>query len=142
MDGKEYEKLEITNSNPDTPTKNPVTASVVAGFLICIGIRKDGTSPQTGVKRCPVDTFLVRGRIHFLQNASYGMWAARNLVYALKYHNDIPTPKSGDHICGHRIFNLYRDSKGRHQSADWCKKISLKGGLFLVELIYHIDSRI
>ncbi len=40
-----------------TPTKNPVTASVVAGFLICVGIRKAGTSPQTGVRNSPVDTF-------------------------------------------------------------------------------------
>ena len=37
-----------------------------------IGIRKDGTSAHTGVKKCPVDTFLVRGRIHSFQNASRG----------------------------------------------------------------------
>ena len=32
-------------------------------FYWCGGIRKDGTSAHTGVKKCPVDTFLVRGRI-------------------------------------------------------------------------------
>ena len=54
---------EASGSNPDTPTKSPVTTSVVAGFLICGGIRKDGTSAHTGAKKCPVDTFLFRGRI-------------------------------------------------------------------------------
>ena len=41
------------------------------GFFISqgIGIRKDGTSQQTGVKKCPVDTFLVRGRIHCAKDA-------------------------------------------------------------------------
>ena len=33
-------------------------------FWWWVGIRKDGTSPQTGVNKCPVDTCLVRGRIH------------------------------------------------------------------------------
>ena len=47
---------EASGSNPDTPTKNPETTSVVSGFLICIVIRKGGTSPLTGVIKCPVDT--------------------------------------------------------------------------------------
>ena len=34
-------------------------------FFSFIGIRKDGTSPKTGAKKCPADTFLVRGRIHY-----------------------------------------------------------------------------
>ena len=29
---------EASGSNPDTPTKNPVTTFVVAGFLFCVGI--------------------------------------------------------------------------------------------------------
>ena len=32
-------------------------------------IRKDGTSAHTGAIQCPVDTGLVRGRIHGLPNA-------------------------------------------------------------------------
>ena len=39
-------------------------------LLVCIGIRKDGISPQIGVKKCPVDTSLVRGRIHYSIDAS------------------------------------------------------------------------
>jgi len=46
---------EASGSNPDTPTKIPVTTSVVAGFF-SIGIRKGGTSPLSGVIKCPVDT--------------------------------------------------------------------------------------
>ena len=48
----------------------------------------------------------------------------RGLGFESRYSDQ----KSGDHICGHRIFNPYRDSKGRHQSADWCKEVS--GGHF------------
>ena len=33
-------------------------------FLAEGGIQKGGTRPQTGVTKCPVDTWLARGRIH------------------------------------------------------------------------------
>ena len=37
-------------------------------FWLRAGIRKDGISAHTGAKKCPVDTSLVRGRIHILMN--------------------------------------------------------------------------
>jgi len=40
----------LLESYKTTRTKHPVTTSVVAGFLICGGIRKDGTSAHTGAK--------------------------------------------------------------------------------------------
>ena len=42
-------------------------------FLIWmgLGIRKDGTSAHTGVNKCPVDTCLVRGRIHYSIDAPH-----------------------------------------------------------------------
>ena len=39
-------------------------------IFLHIGIRKDGTSPKTGAKKCPVDAFLVRERIPGLLDAS------------------------------------------------------------------------
>ena len=50
----------------------------------------------------------------------------RGLGFESRYSDQ----KSGDHICGRRFFNFYRASKGRHQSADWCKKVSVGESVF------------
>ena len=77
------------------------------GFLGWMGreIRKDGTSAHTCVKKCPVDTFLVRGRILWFLDASL-VDVDRNqicLILETPYrHSD---QKTGDRICGHRFFN-------------------------------------
>ena len=49
-------------SNPSSSAKKKATPFGVAFLFARLGIRKGGTSPQTGVKKCPVDTFLARGR--------------------------------------------------------------------------------
>ena len=53
---------EAAGSNPATPTKNPVTTSVVAGFLIVAGFERPLRKHAGGM-------FLGRGRIHRFLNA-------------------------------------------------------------------------
>ena len=60
-------------SNPFCPAKKQDTPTGCPVFWRGSGIRKDG--PTGGrVKKCPVDTFLVRGRIHVHSGASGWMW--------------------------------------------------------------------
>ena len=58
-------------------------------FLLELGIRKDGTSAHTGAKKCPVDTSLVRGRIHILMNAPSMGVDMRILFVVVGYRNSI-----------------------------------------------------
>ena len=67
---------------------NKKTDHIVGGLFIGRGgdrIRKDGTSAHTGVNKCPVDTCLVRGRIHVHPDASEWMWTDA--------HNRLPQSK-------------------------------------------------
>ena len=60
-------------SNPSS-SANKKTDHIVVGLFIgrgWDGIRKDGTSAHTGAKKCPVDTSLVRGRIHYSMDAPF-----------------------------------------------------------------------
>ena len=71
------------------------------------GIRKDG-STEGRVKKCPVDTFLVRGRIHILMNAPSMGVDMRILFVAVRLKNEtskvytnnkiIPTHLGGDYF--------------------------------------------
>ena len=68
--------------------KNTHTPSGYGYFLWEAGIRKDG--PTVGrVKKCPVETFLVRGRIHGLLNAPSMGVGIRILFVAGKYGRKI-----------------------------------------------------
>ena len=49
--------------------KMRIPIRVSAFFDMLGGTRKDGTSAHTGAKKCPVDTFLGRGKIHGLVDA-------------------------------------------------------------------------
>ena len=53
--------------------------------------RKDGTSTHTGATKCPVNTWLVRGRFHVCPDAFIRMWTDRHFKIGLKH--DIPAMK-------------------------------------------------
>ena len=58
-------------------------------FWLRAGIRKDGISAHTGAKKCPVDTSLVRGRIHILMNGPGTGVGMRILFVVVGYRNSI-----------------------------------------------------
>ena len=84
-------------------------------FCQRVGIRKDGTSAHTGAKKCPVDTSLVRGRIHILMNAPSMGVDMRILFVIVGYRNNInsvqETQKYPPPIRVGDIFARVRDSK-------------------------------
>ena len=83
------------------------------------GIRKAGRS-VAGAKKCPVDTFLGRGRIHCLMNAP-------GTGVGIRQSFDASCPVM-PHPLGGELFGGRRDSKGRPNRREGKKQ---SGGLFL-----------
>ena len=75
-------------SNPFCSAKKKDTPKGVLLFGSAAGIRKDGL-PKGQVNKCPVDTFLVRGRIHSLMNAPSMGVGMRILFVVVGYRNNI-----------------------------------------------------
>ena len=63
FDLRRFRVQEASGSNPDTPTKNPVTTNVVAGFFFVWGFERQAPV-RTLVQKLSGGHFLGQGKIH------------------------------------------------------------------------------
>ena len=71
MEARRAHNPEVVGSSPASATKKDSQPFGWLSFFVMVqGLEEGGGSCETSAKKCPVDTFLARGRVHSYKTVS------------------------------------------------------------------------